>query len=47
VPWPSRYAPTSIRKRFLRLPTAPEKISFDLVADRKSGKTSAGNLQAI
>jgi cold shock protein len=24
-----------------------QKISFDLVADRKSGKTSAGNLQAI
>ena len=24
-----------------------QKISFDLVADRESGKTSAGNLQAI
>jgi CspA family cold shock protein len=24
-----------------------QKISFDLVADRKSGKTSAGNLRAI
>jgi len=24
-----------------------QKISFDLVTDRKSGKTSAGNLQAI
>jgi len=24
-----------------------QRISFDLVPDRKSGKTSAGNLQAI
>jgi len=24
-----------------------QKISFDLVADRKSGKTSAGNLRTV